>query len=986
MPVDHPFGASAVDLGFTTDEQVANCLRLQAEGQRRGEAPTLPELLQSSGALTRDQVCRVLDHLRLPRTLIPGYELLQRIGKGGMGEVFMARQVRMDRVVALKILSREHAADGDYVQRFFAEARAAAQFNHRHLVAAYDSGSADGLIYFVMEYVQGRTLRAIVDKSGPLAERDALKAALAVAEALSALEERGMVHRDIKPENIMVTAGGVVKLCDFGLAKGRKADASMTQAGEIMGTPAFMSPEQARGEPADLRSDFYSLGATLYFLVCGRPPFDGQLVSVLLKHLGDPPPDPRAFDAKLSEGFSALVRRLMSKERGERPADGAELLDGIRSLLRRRASRRPLAWLAAGAAAVLLAGVLAFARPRPPAPAADAPAPPAPVDDKRQDEEERAAIQAAFDGGRWREARGLIAESPRRAAYDDVDRRCAREIEAEDLRPRVEAALRDGRWAEVERLAAGREGFDAARAETQRELAAGADLGAFETLVSSARWGDVPGAARDFLSKHGATRTGRAAAEKVNAAVARATEAERASRDARAAARIDECRRLAGTDPRAALDTLAGLEREFGGTHGQALSEIAALCREALRRRREQDAGEAHREAEEHLRAGRARRALEALEDLRRAHAETDTVRSRRDVIEGQITEAREDADPSLTTVFDFEGGVTWEASAKGVAAPKVEESPEAKRGRRCASFSFAAMTKSGDRHYAIVWTKGLKLVREGHALVFWARSGTGEPARFVASVIEGDGGDPDVYHGAEFTAGPEWERREIPLADFRADRPMNRDRVYGLAFQPVVGPKKTALLVDDVRLRRGPGAPPPGPGPGPRPEPVLVTLFDFEKEDRWELKSSGTGKPKMEFVTRDAKQGKKSARFSFAPVEEGQSCDATKPVALEAEDIALVFHARSGTSAPATFGLALIEYTAEDRWEIFMTTFEAGTAWEEVDIPLSRLKLTAGRGEGDGNLDASKVASITVRPAPGDRNTVLLLDDVRVKRPPKKR
>jgi serine/threonine-protein kinase len=248
----HPFGDAAVRLGLATPPQVAECLALEDERLKVGDARTLPEILQERGYLTAEQTSAVFASMGVPPHIIAGYELLAPVGRGGMGEVYRARQVKMNRIVAVKFLSDELAADADYVKRFFAEARTAAQFNHRNLVAAYDAGAVDGRVYFVMEYVEGRSLRDALERHGPLPERQAILVAAGVVEALRALEQHGTVHRDIKPENVMIDAAGLVKLCDFGLARARGKAGAGTTGASIVGTPHYMPPEQIRGDALDI--------------------------------------------------------------------------------------------------------------------------------------------------------------------------------------------------------------------------------------------------------------------------------------------------------------------------------------------------------------------------------------------------------------------------------------------------------------------------------------------------------------------------------------------------------------------------------------------------------------------------------------------------------------------------------------------------------------------------------------------------------------
>ena len=205
---------------------------------------------------------------------IPGYESLGRIGQGAMGVVFKARQVSVDRLVAIKVLRDEAARDREYIERFRREARVAAKLSHNNIVGVIDAGEADGRHYFVMEYVEGTTVQDELDRGKAYDEKAALGIALAVARALEHAHERGLIHRDIKPANILLTRDGNIKLADLGLAR-MAADVQGT-AGVAAGTPYYISPEQARGQAdVDIRTDIYSLGATLYHMVTGRVPYSG---------------------------------------------------------------------------------------------------------------------------------------------------------------------------------------------------------------------------------------------------------------------------------------------------------------------------------------------------------------------------------------------------------------------------------------------------------------------------------------------------------------------------------------------------------------------------------------------------------------------------------------------------------------------------------------------------------------------------------------
>ena len=227
---------------------------------------------------------------RTPRR-IGGFELLGRLGRGGMGTVLKARQVSMDRVVALKILSQKLARDEKFVKRFLREARSAARLRHPNIVQAYDAGLADGCYFFAMEYVDGEGLDAVLRREGPLDPGRALGIMEQVASALAAAHEAGIVHRDVKPSNIMIDTEGEARVTDFGLAKRTEGDITITADGKALGTPAYAAPEMARGKGADPRSDLYSLGATFFHVLAGRPPFQGKNFSeVVVKHVTEPPP------------------------------------------------------------------------------------------------------------------------------------------------------------------------------------------------------------------------------------------------------------------------------------------------------------------------------------------------------------------------------------------------------------------------------------------------------------------------------------------------------------------------------------------------------------------------------------------------------------------------------------------------------------------------------------------------------------------------
>jgi len=272
---------------------------------------------------------------------IEGYELLKKLGEGGMGAVYLARQKSMDRLVALKILRRNLARNQDFVGRFVREARLAGKLDHENLVRALDVGESGDYHYLAMEYVDGRNLSALLREKGVLPEKEALELVLQVARALEYADSHKIIHRDIKPDNIMLTADGVAKLTDLGLAKQTGSETHITQTGVMVGTPHYVSPEQARGEQdVDIRGDIYSLGATLYRLVTGSTPFEGSTAAVVMtKHLNEEPPPPREVNPNVSHNTSRIIYRAMAKNREVRYQTPAELIADLRAVLAGRVPR-----------------------------------------------------------------------------------------------------------------------------------------------------------------------------------------------------------------------------------------------------------------------------------------------------------------------------------------------------------------------------------------------------------------------------------------------------------------------------------------------------------------------------------------------------------------------------------------------------------------------------------------------------------------------
>ncbi|MHC4598211.1 MAG: protein kinase domain-containing protein [Planctomycetota bacterium] len=265
---------------------------------------------------------------------IGGFRLDAVLGRGGMGTVYRATQLRLNRPVALKVLPPTMDLQGKKRQkRFLQEAQIAAQLSHPNIVQVYDAGEFEGLFFIAMELIEGETLRQIVDARGPLREPDAFTLALQCCRALEAALEKNLIHRDIKPDNIMITRKGLAKVADFGLARDLASSSRITAPGAVIGTPAFMSPEQGAGMDVDHRSDLYSLGATLYFVLTGKFPFPGPSpVAIIHMHIQDPVPDPRAVNPALTAEGADIVMGLMAKRPEERPPNVGPLIQSIEGL------------------------------------------------------------------------------------------------------------------------------------------------------------------------------------------------------------------------------------------------------------------------------------------------------------------------------------------------------------------------------------------------------------------------------------------------------------------------------------------------------------------------------------------------------------------------------------------------------------------------------------------------------------------------------
>lgn len=272
----------------------------------------------------------------VPPVSVPGYKILEPVGKGTTGVIYRAIQLSLDRAVALKVLAPKVAAHAKVKERFLQEARLAAKLNHPSIIQVYDVAEKDGVTYIAMEYVDGPSVGEILRRGGAMDEKRAVRVAAEVAGALEFAYARGIIHRDVKPDNILLNSEGRVRLADLGLAAARPPGSpSVTGGRGILGTPHYISPEAAKGGPVDTRSDLYSLGATLYHMLVGEPPYPGtSAVQVIARHLTEALVPPRQRNAAVSAAAEEVVAKLMQKDPASRYPDPGAARVALEALLR----------------------------------------------------------------------------------------------------------------------------------------------------------------------------------------------------------------------------------------------------------------------------------------------------------------------------------------------------------------------------------------------------------------------------------------------------------------------------------------------------------------------------------------------------------------------------------------------------------------------------------------------------------------------------
>ncbi len=337
---DSLFGKVAVEQGLCTEQELRAAIEQLRTNGLEVNLANIQHLLIKLGFITPNQAERLKKNLKESRSpghshQIPGYQILGKLGAGAMAVVYKAKQLSLNRIVAIKILPRRFSENPEYVERFYKEGQAAAKLNHNNIVQAVDVGEAGGYHYFVMEYVEGRTVYDDLAANKMFSEKDALDITIQIADALAHAHSLGLIHRDVKPKNIMINKDGIAKLADMGLARETTdTEAAQAEKGKAYGTPYYIAPEQIRGEvDIDGRADIYGLGATLYHMITGRVPFMADDPSdVMRKHLREQLVPPDHINTSLSAGISEVVEVMMAKNKKDRYAGCKELLDDLKAV------------------------------------------------------------------------------------------------------------------------------------------------------------------------------------------------------------------------------------------------------------------------------------------------------------------------------------------------------------------------------------------------------------------------------------------------------------------------------------------------------------------------------------------------------------------------------------------------------------------------------------------------------------------------------
>ncbi len=343
------FGYIALRKGFVTKDQIEFCMDRQMQLLMEGTKLRLGDLLVAKGFITpqqREEILKIQNKVKSP---IKGYKILEMIGQGKIGAVYKARQIKMDRIVALKILHSNLSRNPDYINQFYSEARAVSRLNNINIVKGIEVGESNGKHFFAMEYVDGDTIQEMINTRGKIEKTLSFRITSQICSALQVVADNGLMHHDVKPTNIMINENGTAKLADLGVGRNAEYLVDMTSTGSFsIGTPHYTSPEQAQGKKdIDIRSDIYSLGATLYHMVTGRPVFEGNnALGVMVKHVTQEPATPSDFNSALTRNECSIILKALSKDPDKRyqtPEDfrkDLELLSEDKPLKFAKSSRR----------------------------------------------------------------------------------------------------------------------------------------------------------------------------------------------------------------------------------------------------------------------------------------------------------------------------------------------------------------------------------------------------------------------------------------------------------------------------------------------------------------------------------------------------------------------------------------------------------------------------------------------------------------------
>jgi serine/threonine protein kinase len=296
------------------------------ENRLKDQVESLRKEIEEAKHATRKDTPHEAPNLPTGKVFAARYEVLEEIGSGGMGMVYRALDRELGEQVALKTLRPELLQDASLVERFKSEIRLARHISDKHVVRTHDLGEKDGVYFLTMEYVEGITVRELLDTRGKLGVSPALAIASQLAQSLIAAHEQGVIHRDIKPQNLLLDATGTLKVMDFGVARLAAGSSGLTEVGMLIGTPSYMAPEQLMGDHFDHRIDLYAVGVVLFECLTGRLPFEASsTVMLIAKLIRETAPLPSSLNPEIPAGLDALVQRLLAKEPDQRPATARDL-------------------------------------------------------------------------------------------------------------------------------------------------------------------------------------------------------------------------------------------------------------------------------------------------------------------------------------------------------------------------------------------------------------------------------------------------------------------------------------------------------------------------------------------------------------------------------------------------------------------------------------------------------------------------------------